>query len=727
MKGRRLNKGRMAILATAAAAACLLVFFAFAQEQAENSAGSGSGVGAYIPNQLVVLAKTAQGNVDIKTLANELGAIIQAEIPQGKLFLFIFGDDVSANSALQKIKKDKKENFDVWRNWKFSIPDPVKKPRKTKPGTAESQQWLAPEHITTDPGYSAQWGLHRMKEPWSGNPLTTDKGIAILDTGVDYNHSDLAGKVVKCFDYIDWDYDPMDLNGHGTHCAGIAAAKSANATGIHGVSPNSKIYAYRVLDASGSGGYFGITQAIYDAADNTNVKVLSMSFGGYLYYGGSDYVSLENAVKYARNTKGKICCVAAGNEYNYDLYYYNYWYSTPYVPVPAWFPASFTVGATEYKDFRAYFSNYDVKYTINYEDYTISFVDIVAPGYDILSTLPFEQYYNYSGTSMATPAAAGACARVWGAYPGYTASQVESRLISTGKSVAATKGFPTAEKRIDLMKALGKSQTGFQGIVLDAESGFPLYNVTVKALVGASVKKTTTTNKAGVFTLTGLTGGTTYTFQMSKSGYITETLSGGKATTNYINDVDTSYNLVPTRTLTTADVYYRIIVSWASVQPGYEFWYYDGYTVFPFRWWMPAGLEANAYLHTPSGYNYYWNNTGSLGEDPYVQFMHDSWNDRPVECHVIRQPESGTYQYVVCAQDTYDGWGTIKYSKGGTAYPAYPIVRVFKGNTLIKTISSSSATRVGTGTLYWHVFNLNGSSGAVTVVNKITNTQPFVF
>ncbi|HPN17571.1 MAG TPA: hypothetical protein PKV64_10640, partial [Candidatus Aminicenantes bacterium] len=97
------------------------------------------------------------------------------------------------------------------------------------------------------------------------------------------------------------------------------------------------------------------------------------------------------------------------------------------------------------------------------------------------------------------------------------------------------------------------------------------------------------------------------------------------------------------------------------------------------------------------------------------------------ECHVIRTPESGTYQYAVCVEDEDYGWGTVKYSKGGTAYAAYPIVRIYKGNTLIKVINSSAATRVGTGTLYWSVFNLNAATGAVTVINKITDTKPFYF
>jgi subtilisin len=106
--------------------------------------------------------------------------------------------------------------------------------------------------------------------------------------------------------------------------------------------------------------------------------------------------------------------------------------------VPAYFPACFTVGASDHFDSRADFSNYDVNIASGdgTVTYNYSFVDIVAPGVAILSTVPGERYDSWNGTSMATPMVAGACARVWGKNPGFTAAQVQNKLTTTGKAVA---------------------------------------------------------------------------------------------------------------------------------------------------------------------------------------------------------------------------------------------------------------------------------------------------
>nr|HPN16599.1 hypothetical protein [Candidatus Aminicenantes bacterium] len=135
MKGRRLDRLLTAVAAAAAATVLVLVLAAGGQTPAGPGSDT-SGVGAYIPRQLVVLAKTPQADKDVKALANALGAVIQAEIPQGRLFLFVFSDDATAGNALLKIKKDNKESFDAWRNWKFSIPKPARPPKKTHAGAA---------------------------------------------------------------------------------------------------------------------------------------------------------------------------------------------------------------------------------------------------------------------------------------------------------------------------------------------------------------------------------------------------------------------------------------------------------------------------------------------------------------------------------------------------------------------------------------------------------------
>src|SRR5690606_4447046 len=108
-----------------------------------------------------------------------------------------------------------------------------------------------------------------------GSPQTM---IAVIDTGVDYNHPDLKGQVIKGKDFVDQDEDPMDENGHGTHCSGISAAITNNQIGIAGMAPKVKVLAVRVLNADGDGYLADVTNGITYAADR-GAKVISLSLG----------------------------------------------------------------------------------------------------------------------------------------------------------------------------------------------------------------------------------------------------------------------------------------------------------------------------------------------------------------------------------------------------------------------------------------------------------------
>lgn len=587
---------------------------------------------------------------------------------------------------------------------------------------------------SNDPAVSSQWALWRVNEPLADAPPAGVKGIAIIDTGVDYNHSDLVGKVVSVKDYVDNDNDAMDVQGHGTHCAGIAAAKANNGNGIRGASPNSTIYAYRVLDEYGSGSFVDVIAAIRAAADNAKVGVLSLSLSGYAIEGSDAYNDIKAAVDYAVTTKGKILVAAAGNEMNNDLYYYQ-WYGHNYRIVPAWAPNSFTVAATTETDSRAYFSNYDIKRASpdGSTTYNWNFVDIAAPGTNILSTTMGDGYERWSGTSMATPLVAGAAARVWDKNTAWTAAQVRSQLVNTGTTLGVANGFPLAEKRLDMYKALGgRLAGGFIGRVLNGESGAPLTGVKVDAMKGTTVAATVYSNKAGYYTLPNLSSYTLgYKLRLSKSGFATRTTpSVGNRPAGTLRSV-TDQPIAPSRASTTADENWRIIAAWRHMNPGVDYYiqgYDNGYfsTYFPFTYYHAAGLEANAYLKAPSGQTFYWRNLGSLNSAPYTKYIHDSWNDEiPLESHVIREQETGTYKYWLRIDPNDYGWGSIKYGLGTTAnpsYPSYPVVLVYKGNTLVKTINASSATRDGVGTKYWNVLTLTGNT--VTVINRVTDTAP---
>ena len=239
-------------------------------------------------------------------------------------------------------------------------------------------------------------------EAWAistGSPTVT---VAVIDTGIDYNHPDLAGKFAGGRDFVNGDLDPMDDHGHGTHVSGTIAAAMSNVTGdppaeegVVGVAPNARILAYKVCAADGTCTDAAIQLAIEQAiADRANV--INMSFGDTSYS-----QSLDDAVQDAWNA-GLVLVAAAGNGGDTTLVY------------PAALANVISVGAFDEDDNRASFSTYG------------SWVDISAPGNVIMSTYPAFQCgglgtepgdigcYNWlSGTSMASPHVAGAAALVW--------------------------------------------------------------------------------------------------------------------------------------------------------------------------------------------------------------------------------------------------------------------------------------------------------------------------
>src|SRR5262249_38822219 len=146
-------------------------------------------------------------------------------------------------------------------------------------------------------------------------PDTKATMVAVVDTGVDASHPDLMGQVVNGFDFVNNDMVAADDNGHGTHVAGIIGAKVNDKNGIAGVS-RSKIYAVKVLDATGAGTLFDVAQGIRKAADYPQVKVINVSLGiaDEVPPLALPYPTLLGAVEYATVTKGKLIVAAAGND-----------------------------------------------------------------------------------------------------------------------------------------------------------------------------------------------------------------------------------------------------------------------------------------------------------------------------------------------------------------------------------------------------------------------------
>jgi len=236
--------------------------------------------------------------------------------------------------------------------------------------------------------------------------------IFILDTGVDSNHEDIA----KRYRSVKNEYD-KDVQGHGTHCAGIAAAITDNNKGIASLSPSegfTEITSIKVLSNFGGGTQRTIINGILEAADN-GADVISMSLGGRS--SDSKQRAYKQAVDYA-NKKGAIVVVAAGNS---NANAKNY--------APAGATGVICVTAIDTTLARANFSNYvqDVK------------MGIAAPGTLIYSTFPNNQYKAFNGTSMATPYVAGLIGLMKSLKPELTTKEAYKILEKSGKDTKASK------------------------------------------------------------------------------------------------------------------------------------------------------------------------------------------------------------------------------------------------------------------------------------------------
>jgi len=257
-----------------------------------------------------------------------------------------------------------------------------------------------------DAQYPSLWGIKKIKADcaWDTNIGAGNIKVAVVDTGVDYNHEDLAGTVIKGYDFVNNDNDPKDDQGHGTHVAGTIAATINNNKGVVGVGPNVKILAVKVCNSGGSCPYSAIANGIIYAADN-GARVINLSLGG----GPSQTV--KNAVDYAWN-KGVMLACAAGNGGPGPTTY------------PGAYPSCLAVAATDQNDQRAGFSQYAPD-------------GVSAPGVSILSSLPNNQYASWNGTSMATPHVAGLAGLLFAQNPNRTNARVRQILTATTDDIGA--------------------------------------------------------------------------------------------------------------------------------------------------------------------------------------------------------------------------------------------------------------------------------------------------
>lgn len=289
--------------------------------------------------------------------------------------------------------------------------------------------------------------------------------VAVVDTGMDYNHEDLKNIVWTNEDeiagngvdddnngYIDDIHgintlvrdsagkptsEIMDSHSHGTHVSGTIGAEQNNHIGIAGIASKVKIMGIRTVPNNGDETDVNVVEAYLYAAKN-GAKLINCSFGKAVNEGGK---IVSEAIDYIGKNYGVLVVIAAGND------------SSNIDNQPTW-PASYTnenmlvIASTSSSGGLSYFSNYGA----------IS-VDVAAPGSNIYSSTPGNTYQSMSGTSMATPTTVGVAAEVWSHYPNLTHMQLKKVLMDSVTKMSGFAGKMQAGGRIDLEKALNLAAT----------------------------------------------------------------------------------------------------------------------------------------------------------------------------------------------------------------------------------------------------------------------------
>ncbi len=317
---------------------------------------------------------------------------------------------------IKKTGSFKKDDFVVL---KHKNPTAILEELKNEPGVvyAEQNGYAYMAIVPNDQYYPYMWNMVKINMPTAWD-ISTGSGaiVAVIDTGIKQTLADLENThFMAGYDFVNLDHDPTDDQGHGSHVTGTIAQSTNNNIGVPGIAYDCTIMPVKVLNSTGRGTYDQIANGISYAADN-GAHILNLSLGGV-----STSTALKNAVDYAWN-KGCLVVCAAGNNNSTAPFY------------PAAYTNSFSVGATNYNDRRAGYSNYGAT------------VDISAPGGDstdwngcgypegiLQGTFGTsgDGYYFHTGTSMACAHVSGLAALLKSQDPAITNAQIRRIIEAT--------------------------------------------------------------------------------------------------------------------------------------------------------------------------------------------------------------------------------------------------------------------------------------------------------
>jgi subtilisin family serine protease len=405
---------------------------------------------------------------NINTLRN------YSELPNFSFVSVTSSENLTLDEIIARYKADPNVEY-VEPNFRYTIPT---NEHSWKNSSLLSQS-ISPKKnslIPNDPYFESLWGLYNVGQKVNNKPggiagtdinvldawdLSTGDDqmvVAIVDTGIDYNHPDIKPNIwvneneipdngidddnngviddVHGYNAIDDSGDPMDDNDHGTHCAGTIGAAGDNGEGIVGVNWKVKLMGLKFLSGDGSGSLNDALETINYALEmkkrGVNIRILSNSWGG-----GDYSKALHEAIK-ALNKEGILFVAAAGNSaMDTDKY--------PHYPSSYEADNVLSVAAINNQDSMASFSNYGAKS-----------VHIGAPGVDIYSTIPGNDYAFFSGTSMATPHVSGVASLILTNHSSLTPKELIDRVVSTATKTKALEGKTISGGRINTYDAINK-------------------------------------------------------------------------------------------------------------------------------------------------------------------------------------------------------------------------------------------------------------------------------
>jgi subtilisin family serine protease len=425
-------------------------------------------LGEYEPGEIILRTKPGTGlSSAANSVVNDFGAKVLDEFDTPKdihksdagEFLHIkLPAGVSVAEAMAAMSKDERVAFAEPNNT-YGLPEVVE--GSGQQGTSEA--------VTNDPKIGQLFGLHNTgqtggtadadidaPEAWAThtgrNQANGGTLLAVIDTGIDYNHPDLKDNVWTnpgeiAGDGIDNDGngviddihgynayadsgDPMDGHSHGTHCAGTIGAKGNNEIGVAGVTHDANLMAVKIFSDSGSTSAAAIIRGIQYATNN-GARITSNSWGGG---------RANEGIKSAFEASPALHLMAAGNSGSDND-------ARPHYPSSYEGDHIIAVAATDHKDNLARFSCYGA-----------TSVDIAAPGVDILSTVNGGGYKSYSGTSMATPHVAGAALLVADANPGITNAELRERLLGGADAKEQLAGKVVTGGRLNVANSIAEPE-----------------------------------------------------------------------------------------------------------------------------------------------------------------------------------------------------------------------------------------------------------------------------